>query len=163
MLYEPGPELLPLHANNACRLLLLLQQTWVSSRGEGCRAGRQGIHGCCVFLWLLCTNTSFLRLAMPMHNLSCFVKQLVLDCTSESWGLCCRYDFQNVSLLKQAFMAPGATYDKVSNRPLAWIGDAALTMLATEGVASHLARPVLPVSISSSWAVLGLWDIAFSC
>ncbi|KAK9831175.1 hypothetical protein WJX74_006013 [Apatococcus lobatus] len=51
-----------------------------------------------------------------------------------------RYDFKDVSLLKQAFIAPGAAHNSFSNRPLAWFGDAALTMLVMEGVASRLAR-----------------------
>ncbi len=52
----------------------------------------------------------------------------------------CRYTFRDLTLLKQAFMCPGALENDSSNRPLAYFGDVALTMIVMEGIATRLAR-----------------------
>ncbi|KAK9865055.1 hypothetical protein WJX84_000681 [Apatococcus fuscideae] len=51
-----------------------------------------------------------------------------------------QYNFKDKRLLQQAFLAPGALENSYSNRPLAWFGDAALTLLVMEGISARLAR-----------------------
>lgn len=69
-----------------------------------------------------------------------------------------RYTFKDISLLKQAFMAPGSAHDGISNRPLAWFGDATLSMLAMEGIAARVLKSAASSTFPAHVSFKTFWN-----